>query len=160
MPKIAYIRRNPEIRSRPDRFAGRGARHRLRLKLRQQCRELAFGVLVMLLDREAQRRFEQRLRFGAAAQLKEQFPEQDARHHPIGFFCHAGFEVGNGVRRAALADERLRQAEPEQLVVRLTFDERLKLGDARHEKIYDLGFTIYAGGDAPLGFPSPSGDGG
>ena len=76
----------------------------------------------MLFDGEGERGFDQRLRFGAAAELEQQFSEENAGHHPVGFFRDAEFEMRDRLGRAVGCDQRLRETEPEHLVGWVTLD--------------------------------------
>lgn len=127
-----------KFRSRPEGagfFVGssRGGKPAAVLEIGEEGAEFAFGVLVMLVDRELEGGFEERAGCGAAVERKEKFAEEDARHHPIGLFGDAEFVVRNRVRGATGAGEGLREAEAEEFVVGLLRDEFFELGDAiRH----------------------------
>src|SRR6185503_6108196 len=81
----------------------------------------------MLLDGQPQRVFQQHPRLCATLERQQQFPQQDSRHHPVAFFRHAKFIMRNRVGPTSFGGKRLRQAETEQLVIRLLSDENFKL---------------------------------
>lgn len=105
--------RSGSLRALPHRF--------------QQRPQLSFGCLVLLIDGEFQRGFEHRTRFGRLPCLQQQFPKEYARHHPVRFLSDTKLEVRSCFRFAAFCYQRLRQAESEELVVRFSCDQRLKL---------------------------------
>ena len=88
-------------------MTGRFCRQKSVSQVCQQRPQLAFRFLVLLFDGEAQRIFQHRPGFGLAAKLEQKFPEQDSRHHPVGFLPRAEFEVWHGFRAAALRCQRL-----------------------------------------------------
>jgi hypothetical protein len=92
-------------------------------QLVEQRAQFAFWFLVLLVHGEAQRFLELESGFGTAAEFEIKFPEENTRHHPIRFLLDAKLVVFDGVEVAVFCDERLREAEPEQLIVRLAFNE-------------------------------------
>lgn len=103
------------------------------LEVGEEGAEFALGVFVALVDRELKGGLEERAGFRAAVEREEEFTEENAGHHPVGFFRDAEFVVRNGVGRAAGGGERLGEAEAEEFVVGLLRDEFFELGDAiRH----------------------------
>jgi hypothetical protein len=96
----------------------------------QQRTKLPLRIFVMLLDGEMERVLEQWTSRVASAELHEKFAEEDPRHHPIGFLGDTEFKVRNRVGGLAFSNQCLRQAEPEQFVLGLAIDHRLKVGGA------------------------------
>lgn len=93
------------------------------LEVVEQGAEFAFGVFVLLVDGEAEGVLKLEAGFGFSAEFEVKFPEEDARHHPVGFLVDAEFVVLDGVDIAELGDEGLGEAEPEKFVVRLAGDQ-------------------------------------
>ena len=113
----------PLILSQPDQ-AGR-------LQTGQQCAQLCFGVLVVLLDGEAEGFFQPRAGFFGTPQMKQAFGEKNAGHHPVSFFLGAKLQVLDGVGLAGLGEEGLREAEAKQFVVGLPGHQSEKMLGAR-----------------------------
>jgi len=102
-------------------------------EVREQRAELALGILVMLLEGEEQRLFEPRFRLGGAAELEQEFSQENSRHHPVRFFLRAELVMWQRFLAATFRGERLCQAETEQLVLWLSLDECVKVfGAGRH----------------------------
>lgn len=81
-------------------------------------------------DGQIEGRNQKRPGFFAAILREEKFTEKNARHHPIGFFCHAKFVVRNGFGRPTLGHKRLGEAETKKLIPGRSGDESLELSDA------------------------------
>ncbi|MGC4072941.1 MAG: hypothetical protein QM760_10545 [Nibricoccus sp.] len=75
--------------------------------------------------------------FGFPAELEVEFSEENTRHHPVGLFGDAEFEVVDGVDEAVLGDKRLGEAEAEEFVVGLA-------GDQRSESLRAFGRSTHA----------------
>ena len=105
--------------------------HRTLLELRHQRPQFPLGILVVLIDGELQRLLEQCFRLVATAELQLQFPEENPRHHPVGFFGDAKLVMRDGGFALVVRVERLRETETKHLVLRVALHERVKLINAR-----------------------------
>ena len=52
-------------------------------QIREQQPQFAFGILVMLVDGELQRLFQEGLRFVRPPLRQQKFPEENSCHHPV-----------------------------------------------------------------------------
>lgn len=93
----------------------------------------------MLVDCELQSGLEQRPRFSRGAGFQQEFPKENARHHPIRFLSNAELEMWPRFGFSPFSNERLRQAESEELVVGFACDQRLELFDASGQE--EVGFS-------------------
>lgn len=84
----------------------------------------------MLVDSQFQRGLQHRSCVRQSIELKKDFSEKNARHHPVRFFRGAKFEMQDGIAGSALRLQSLCQGEAKKLVVRLTSNEGLELVDA------------------------------
>ena len=92
-----------------------------------------------LFDGEFERGLELEPGFGFAAEFEVKFPEKNARHHPVRFFGDAELEVLDRVDESVLRDQSLREAEAEELVVRLASDEGSEsLGAVHAEELSEV----------------------
>lgn len=94
---------------------------------REQGTQFRFRRFVVLLDGELQGVFEERAGFRTQAGLQKIFSEQNARHHPIGFFGDAEFEMRSRLRFASFGHEGLGQTETEKFVGGIAIDKGQKV---------------------------------